>query len=533
MLNWWKGALIYQIYPRSFYDSNNDGIGDLAGITQKMDYIASLNVDAIWISPFFTSPMKDFGYDIADYCDVDPMFGDLAQFKRLVEAAHQHDIKVVIDQVISHSSDAHAWFKESRQSRDDPRADWYVWADPAEGGGSPNNWLAFFGGSAWTFDDTRGQYYLHNFLVSQPDLNFHNPEVQQAQLDNLRFWLELGVDGFRLDVTNFYFHDELLRDNPVLPDGIYTGVGVSKLNPYAKLEHIYDITQPENIAFIERLRRLMNEYGATMTMGEVNGEDSLQIMADYTRGDGRLHMAYTFDLLGEDGSVEHIHKTIATIEAQGEDCWPCWALGNHDVMRVVSRWNQNEAPHAFALVAMAMLVSLRGTVCLYQGDELALPEAEVGFEDLQDPYGIEFWPQFKGRDGCRTPLPWTDAEHGGFSEARPWLPVDERHIARNISAQQANPDSTLQAVQSLLAWRNQQPALKTGRLQLKDCRHVLVFERHLDEERMVCVFNLGADTQTYTLVEDATALEGHGFTSTLAGRKVTLPPYQAFYATLN
>ena len=278
---WWRGAVIYQIYPRSFLDSNGDGVGDLPGIIAKLDYIAGLGVDAIWISPFFKSPMADFGYDIADYRAVDPLFGSLVDFDRLLEKAHGLGLKVMIDQVLSHSSIAHVWFQESRQDRSNPKADWYVWADPREDGTPPNNWLSLFGGVAWQWEPRREQYYLHNFLVDQPDLNFHNAEVQQATLDNVRFWLDRGVDGFRLDAINFCFHDAQLRDNPAKPADKRVGRGFSADNPYAYQYHYFNNTQPENLAFLERLRGLLDLYPNAVSLGEISSEDSLATTAEY------------------------------------------------------------------------------------------------------------------------------------------------------------------------------------------------------------------------------------------------------------
>ncbi len=300
--DWWRGAVIYQIYPRSFRDSDGDGIGDLPGILEKLDYVAGLGVDAIWISPFFKSPMADFGYDIADYRAVDPMFGTLEDFDRVLQRAHALGLKVMIDQVLSHTSDQHPWFQQSRQSRDNPKADWYVWADAKPDGSPPNNWLSIFGGVAWQWEPRRGQYYLHNFLTSQPDLNFHNPDVRRAVLENVEFWLQRGVDGLRLDAINFCFHDRLLRDNPPKPPELRVGRGFSPDNPYAFQYHWHNNTQPENLAFLEELRALMDRYPGTAALGEISSEDSLATMDEYTRA-GRLHMCYSFDLLTEDASA--------------------------------------------------------------------------------------------------------------------------------------------------------------------------------------------------------------------------------------
>ncbi|MET0813627.1 MAG: alpha-amylase family glycosyl hydrolase, partial [Pseudoxanthomonas sp.] len=402
---WWRGAVIYQIYPRSFMDTDGNGVGDLPGIVDKLDYIASLGVDAIWISPFFKSPMADFGYDIADYRDVDPLFGTLADFDRLLAKAHGLGIRVMIDQVLSHCSVEHEWFKESRESRDNPKADWYVWADAKPDGTPPNNWMSLFGGVAWRWEPRRGQYYLHNFLSSQPDLNFHNPAVQQATLDNVGYWLEKGVDGLRLDAINFCFHDRQLRDNPAKPVAERVGRGFSPDNPYAFQYHHYNNTQPENLVFLEDLRALLDRYPEATTLGEISSEDSLATMGEYVN-ERRLHMGYSFELLTEDFSAAYIRGTVENLEAKMSEGWPCWAISNHDVQRAVTRWGGATASDTFAKQLVALVCWLRGSVCLYLGEELGLGEADVPYEALQDPYGKTFWPNFKGRDGCRTPMPW-------------------------------------------------------------------------------------------------------------------------------
>ena len=417
---WWRGAVIYQIYPRSFADSNGDGVGDLPGIVERLDYVAGLGVDAIWVSPFFRSPMADFGYDISDYRDVDPLFGELADVDALLARSHALGLRVMIDQVLSHCSVEHAWFKESRSSRDNPKADWYVWADAKPDGTPPNNWMSLFGGVAWRWEPRRCQYYLHNFLSAQPDLNFHHPEVQAAQLDTLRFWLDKGVDGFRLDAINFCFHDAELRDNPPKPEHLRTGRGFAPDNPYAFQYHHYNNTRPEMLPFLGRIRALLDQYPGAVSLGEISSEDSLATSAEYTAA-GRLHMGYSFELLTSDCSAAYIRGTVEALEAQMTEGWPCWAISNHDVQRVATRWGgPDPAPHLPAQLT-AMVCSLRGSVCVYQGEELGLPEADVPFEALQDPYGITFWPTFKGRDGCRTPMPWTAAApNAGFSSGAPW-----------------------------------------------------------------------------------------------------------------
>lgn len=530
---WWRGAAIYQIYPRSFLDTDGDGVGDLPGIIAKLDYVASLGVDGIWIAPFFRSPMADFGYDIADSCDVDPLFGTLADFDTLLAKAHALGLKVMIDQVLSHTSNEHAWFKESRESRDNPKADWYVWADAKDDGSAPNNWLSLFGGSAWRWEPRRGQYYLHNFLTSQPDLNFHHPDVRVAVLDNLRFWLDKGVDGFRLDSINFCFHDRQLRDNPPKPKEKRVGRGFSPDNPYAFQYHYYNNTQPENLPFLGELRALMDGYPDIAALGEISSEDSLATMAEYTRP-GRLHMGYSFELLTDDFSAAYIRDTVQTLEAQMGQGWPCWAISNHDVERVITRWGKGESSARLANLLTAMVCSLRGSVCIYQGEELGLTEAYVPYESLQDPYGIAFWPQFKGRDGCRTPMPWNDEAHGGFSDGTPWLPVPQEHRALAVVLQEANPHSVLNGFRAFLHWRKSQPALCLGQISFIDTPEpVLAFTRRVDGDTVLVVFNLAdaaIDIQLPGLGE-LHGLEGHGLLAgSLRGDMLQLPGYGAWFA---
>ena len=534
---WWRGAVTYQIYPRSFLDTDGDGVGDLPGIIERLDYVASLGVDAIWIAPFFRSPMADFGYDIADYRDVDPLFGTLADFDALLAKAHRLGLKVMIDQVLSHTSIEHAWFRESRESRDNPKADWYVWADAREDGSAPNNWLSLFGGPAWKWEPRRGQYYLHNFLASQPDPNFHHPEVRAAILDSVRFWLDKGVDGFRLDAINFCFHDRELRDNPPKPKEKRVGRGFSPDNPYAFQYHYYNNTQPENLAFLGELRTLMDRYPDAATLGEISSEDSLATMAEYTRP-GRLHMGYSFELLTDDFSAAHIRGTVQALEAQMTDGWPCWAISNHDVERVLTRWGRDQPSPQLANLLAAMVCSLRGSVCVYQGEELGLTEAELPYESLQDPYGIAFWPQFKGRDGCRTPMPWNDADaHAGFSRGMPWLPVPQEHRALAVSRQDADPHSVLNGFRAFMRWRKSQPALRWGDIAFIDTAEpVLAFTRHLDGQTVLVVFNLAGapiDIHLPATLGQPRPLDGHGLLQGhVDGGQLRLPGYGAWFASV-
>lgn len=524
--DWWRGAVIYQIYPRSFQDSDGDGIGDLRGIIDRLDHIARLGADAIWISPFFRSPMLDFGYDVSDYCDVDPMFGTLADFDALIARAHALGLRVLIDLVISHSSDQHPWFAESRQSRDNPRADWYVWADPKSDGTPPNNWLSIFGGSAWEWDGTRMQYYLHNFLTQQPDLNLHNPQVQEALLEVVRFWLRRRVDGFRLDTINFYFHDRALRDNPALPPEARNATIAPEVNPYNWQDHLHDKNQPENLAFLRRFRRVLDEFGA-VAVGEVgDAQRGLEIQAAYTSGGDKVQFCYSFDLLAATPpTAEHVGAVLTRYEAAIGDGWACWAFSNHDVVRHVSRWGLTEAG---ARCVAALLLSLRGSVCLYQGEELGLTEAEVPRELLQDPYGIRFWPRFKGRDGCRTPMPWvSDNGHGGFTQGRPWLPVAGEHLARSVAAQQADPDSLLAFYRAMIAFRSTEPALAKGAFRLLGAADgVLAFVRSHAGRQVLCAFNLSDAPRRFDLPPGNWTPLAAPFATAAAGG---LAPWQAAF----
>jgi alpha-glucosidase len=529
--DWWRGAVIYQIYPRSFMDSNGDGIGDLPGITGTLGHVAGLGVDAIWISPFFCSPMKDFGYDVSDYRAVDPIFGTLADFDALLARAHGLGLRIIIDQVLSHTSDQHAWFTASRASRDNPQADWYVWADPKADGTPPNNWLSVFGGSAWQWDSRRRQYYLHSFLAEQPDLNFHCPAVQEALLGEVKFWCERGVDGFRFDACNHQFHDAQLRDNPPANGGEVSTVRAD--NPYAMQQHLHDKSQPENLLFLEKLRLLLDGYGA-VALGEVGDEDAPPVMARYTERDKRLHLAYSFSLLTSEHSARHLRAQVETLDAAlaKTDGWGCWAVSNHDVPRVASRWNAaGSVDTRRDRLWLALLLSLRGSASIYQGEELGLPEAEVPFELLQDPYGRAFWPEFKGRDGCRTPMPWrADQPHGGFTDGLPWLPVSEAHLSLAIDQQAGDPQSMLHYSRALLHWRRTQPLLRTGRMRFLEAPEPLLrFERREGDKALQAVFNLSETPATLQLTESLAPLDGSPFAGAeLDGRILTLPPFGIF-----
>ena len=481
---WWKGAAIYQIYPRSFADSNGDGVGDLPGITARLDYVASLSVDAIWLSPFFTSPMRDFGYDVADYCGVDPVFGTLAEFDALVERAHALDLKVIIDQVYSHSSDQHPWFQESRSNRENPKGDWYVWADAKPDGSPPSNWQSVFGGPAWQWDARRGQYYLHNFLPEQPDLNLHNPQVQDAIFGVAKFWIGRGVDGFRIDAINFAMHDPALRDNPPAADA------GKRTRPFDFQQHLYNQSHPAIVDFLERLRRVT---GDAFTVAEVGGPSPLAEMHAFTKGDARLNSAYGFDFLyAEQLTPALVARAVQDWPDAPGVGWPSWAFENHDAPRAVSRWCRREDCAPFVSAKMLLLTALRGSIILYQGEELGLPQVDVPFDQLRDPEAIANWPQTLSRDGARTPMPWTaNASNFGFSSGRPWLPTSESHRPLAVDVQESDRRSALAFTRRCLALRRSNSALRSGALRIAEAsERKLVFDRIASEQHLRCTFNL-------------------------------------------
>ena len=490
---WWRGASIYQIYPRSFVDTNGDGVGDLPGITQKLDYVASLGVDAIWLSPFFTSPMHDFGYDVSDYRGVDPVFGTIGDFDLLVERAHALNLRLIIDQVYSHSSDQHPWFEESRSSKENPRADWYVWADPKADGSPPNNWQSVFGGPAWHWDARRGQYYFHNFLPEQPDLNLHNREVQDALLDVASFWLDRGVDGFRLDAINFAMHDPQLRDNPPAT------TGGKRTRPFDFQQHLFNQSHPDIVKFLERLRELTNRKGARFTLAEVGGTDALDEMHAFTKGNGRLNSAYSFDFLNADALTPSLVARVAK-EWPENLGWPTWAFENHDAPRAISRWVGEAHREDLARTKLLLLSALRGSIILYQGEELGLPQVDVPFERLRDPEAIANWPQTLSRDGARTPMPWRSEEPNlGFSAGEPWLPAGENHRPLSVERQEAESNSVLQFTRRCLKLRQGNDALRLGSMEIIEAgEQILVFDRTLDEQRLRCTFNLSDQDVPYT-----------------------------------
>ncbi|MGD0751752.1 MAG: alpha-glucosidase [Anaerolineales bacterium] len=446
---WWRDAVIYQIYPRSFADSNGDGIGDLPGIISRLDYLADLGIEALWLSPIYPSPDKDFGYDVSDYCNIEPRYGTLADFDRLVAEAHSRGLRLIMDMVMNHTSDQHAWFQESRSSRKSPKRDWYIWKD------RPNNWQASFGGKAWEYDQPTGQYYLHLFTKEQPDVNWRNPAVRQAQLEAFRFWMERGVDGFRLDVFNAYFKHPDFPNNP-LKFG---------LRGFDRQKHIYDIDQPEMLPLLNELRALLDSYPERYSVGETYLVTP-QKTVSYC-GPDKLHAAFSFDFTSNELSFpwnpDWIMGQIARREQifNAAGIWPATVMSNHDLPRAASRYTKGEGD-AQARIAMALLLTLRGTPFMYYGEEIGMRNIALRRSEILDPPGQKYWPIYKGRDGCRSPMQWDNGKNAGFSAAKPWLPVHPDYLQRNVAAQAADPGSLFHFTKKLLGLRKAYPALQRG-----------------------------------------------------------------------
>lgn len=482
---WWKNGVVYQIYPRSFMDSNGDGIGDLEGIITKLDYLQELGIDAIWLSPIYPTPDADFGYDVSDYKDIDPKFGTLEIFDRYQAEAHKRGIKVIMDLVLNHSSVEHDWFVEARKSKDSPYRDYYIWAD-GKNGKPPNNWGAIFGGSAWKWDPQAEQYYLHLFYEGQPDLNWRNPALYQEMMDIFRFWCDRGVDGFRLDVFNLYYKDEALRDNPkrLLPTPPFGRI-------YDWQDHIYDFDQPEMIPALKDIRDILDSYPQRYAIGETYPQIA-DTAAKYA-GPDRLHAAFNFSFLHSNWSAAGFLETIRYWEhPTRSEIQPTYVLGNHDNPRPATRYSKKE-DDARMKVAAAMLLTLRGTPYIYYGDEIGQRDIPVRRrKDIQDPIGKRYFPLMVGRDGCRAPMQWDASPNAGFTspDVHPWLPVHKNHTTRNLVAQKANPNSLYHTYKTLIQLRRQHPALHAGAMDILDLQNtnLLAFHRHTaDETIFVCL----------------------------------------------
>ena len=484
---WWQHAVFYEIYPRSFADSNNDGIGDLNGITSKLDYLKDLGVDAIWITPCYPSPQVDFGYDVSDYENIDPMYGTLDDFGRLASEAHKRGIRIIMDFVMNHTSDQHAWFKESRSSRDNPKRDWYIWRDGKGPGQPPNNWESTFGGSAWKFDPTTSQWYYHFFYPEQPDLNWRNPDVEKAMFDVTRWWYERGVAGFRLDAVDTLFEDPNLHDNPILPGKNQYG------DPNMRNE--YNTKLPELHGVLQRLRKVADEYDAVL-IGETWTKDIAELQQYYGEHNNELQMPMDFLFTRVDKlSPDEFRKQIAGVNAAG---WPVYVLSNHDIVRSYVRYGDGVHNDAIAKVMAGLYLTLRGTPIMYYGEEIGMTNNNPKRrEDVKDPIGKLGWPKEKGRDGERTPMQWDTAENAGFSTAKPWLPVPPTYKTHNVATESKNPDSILNFYKRVLTLRHDEPALRDGdyvALNEND-QNVLSYLRRYKDDAVIVALNMSASPQ--------------------------------------
>ena len=502
---WWQTGVIYQIYPRSFKDTNGNGIGDLRGIIEKLDYLSDvLRIDAIWLSPFYPSPMADFGYDVSDYCDVDPIFGTLNDFDELVTQAHARDIQVIIDWVPNHSSDQHPWFKDSCSSRNNSKRDWYIWKDPKFNGETrepPNNWLAVFGGLAWEWDEETGQYYLHSFLKEQPDLNWRNAEVKQAMFDTIRFWLDKGVDGFRVDVAHYIMKDAAFRDNPPAAPG-----KVTFHRPHGEYDsqiHLYDKGDPNVHEIYKEFRTILDEYSASnprMSVGEIHIFDFEELASYYGTPEkgGEFHMPFNFSLLNAKWNAQEFRKYIDDYEAALPPwAWPNYVLGNHDEGRIATRYG-----HEQARVAAMLLLTLRGTPTIYYGEELGMADVEISIEEQLDPFGFRVpgW----GRDRCRTPMQWDAGTHAGFSTPDTkmlWLPLSDEYQTQNVQTELDNPHSYLNLYRQLLGLRKNSMALKVGKYTPLDnmLENCFVYLREAQGEKFLVALNFSSEPQTISI----------------------------------
>ncbi len=525
-LEWWKTAVVYQIYPRSFQDTTGNGIGDLNGITERLGYLVdTLGVDAIWISPFYPSPMADFGYDVSDYTDVDPLFGTLEDFDRLLAAAHDLDLKVIVDWVPNHTSDRHPWFVESRSSRANPRRDWYVWHDSKPDGELPNNWQSEFGGPAWTFDERTGQWYLHSFLSEQPDLNWRNPEVAAAMFDTVRFWLDRGVDGFRIDVAHYVMKDPAFADNPAAVDPAAMAT-FKPMGPFNAWEHVHDRGHPDVHSVYRGFRAVLDEYdGDRFSVGEIHIFDWDEWASYYGHGD-ELHMPYNFSLIWAGWDADTFRTRIRALEAVvPAHGWPNHVLGNHDEQRLATRYGPENAR-----TAATLLLTLRGQPTLYYGDELAMRETDVPAEQEQDPWGKRV--PGTSRDGCRTPMPWTPGPGHGFTDpsVAPWLPFGDDAAERNVETQLGASESMLNFVRRLLRLRRARASLSRGTMNLLDDlpADVLGYEREHHTERTTVLINFSSKPQVARIASPGPMLISTDATRTdVDGTTVTLAPNEA------
>ena len=490
-LLWWQKGIIYQVYPRSFKDSNGDGVGDLQGIISKLDYLEWLGITAVWVSPIYPSPMADFGYDISDYTGIHPMFGSMDDFDELLREVHKRGLKLILDLVPNHTSDEHPWFKESRSSLNSPKRDWYLWRDPAPGGGPPNNWLSVFGGSAWEKDEASGQYYYHAYLKEQPDLNWRNPEVQEAMIRVMRFWLDKGVDGFRVDVMWHMIKDEQFRNDPVNPD--YT----PDMPPFKQLIGAYSVDQPEVHQVVAKMRDLMNEYDERVMIGEIYLSVD-ELVTYYGRNNDEAHLPFNFQLISLPWDARQMARAIDKYEGSlPAEAWPNWVLGNHDKPRIASRVGKPQAR-----IAAMLLLTLRGTPTMYYGDELGMQDVFIPADQVQDPWEKNEPGRGLGRDPVRTPMQWNAHEGAGFSKATPWLPLSNNYKEENVVEEKKDPSSFLQFYHRLISLRQSSSALYAGRYRpLPAEGSVIAYIREAEEQQFLVVLNLSHSPARLSLKE--------------------------------
>jgi alpha-glucosidase len=509
-LAWWQRGIVYQVYPRSFQDSNGDGVGDLLGIAARLDHLVSLGVDALWLSPIQPSPMADFGYDVADYCGIDPLFGTLEDFDHLVAQAHGRGLRLILDFVPNHSSNQHPWFLDSRSGRDSARRDWYVWRDPAPGGGPPNNWISHFGGSAWEWDEASGQYYLHSFLKEQPDLNWRNPAVRQAMMEVLRFWLGRGVDGFRVDVIWLLMKDELFRDNPPNP-GWRPGQ-----SEHDRLLDLYSADLPEVHDVIAEMRGVVDSYDERLLIGEIYLPVE-KLVSYYGQDLGGAHLPFNFQLIRAPWTAAEIARIIRDYEAAlPAGAWPNWVLGNHDQPRLAGRIGA-----AQARVAAMMLLTLRGTPTIYYGEEIGMADVPIPPDRVRDPAEKNQPGIGMGRDPQRTPMPWDGSPLAGFTTGEPWLPIGDR--GPSVAAQQDDPASMLALYRALTALRQGSAALTGGAIEgIEVLGPVLAYRRRQGTEEVTVLLNLGAEPQSLPAPPGAFALSTLGDVPPIADGRLAL-----------
>ncbi|MEW6261877.1 MAG: alpha-glucosidase [Thermodesulfobacteriota bacterium] len=526
---WWKHGVLYQVYPRSFYDSDGDGQGDLPGLIQKLDYLSDLGVSGLWLSPIYGSPMLDGGYDVSDYRAINPIFGTEEDFQRLLKQAHDRGLRIIMDLVLAHTSHLHPWFIESRSSMDNPKRDWYIWHD-GRNGRRPNNWRSAFGGPGWTWDEKTRRFYHHQFLAEQPQVNWRNPGLKQAMFDLVRYWLDRGVDGFRLDVCNYYLKDELFRNNPFK-------LGPTP-RPYDLQAHIYDGNRPETHQVLQEFRQILDEYREKAAVGEAWFEapgDPTGAAAYYGRGGDELHLVFDFSLLHlkKWDAVRFYQRIKAWLEALPAGAWPCWVLDNHDAPRSISRFGGGSAGMNRAKVLAVLLLTLKGTPFIYYGAEIGLKNGRLGRRDIQDPAGRRYWPFHKGRDPARTPMPWTAGPQAGFTIGRPWLPVNPDYPEVNVARQLQEPASLLNLYRSLLTWRNKEKALHRGEMAfwLDGRDQVLAFHRTWDREKVLVALNFAADSRRIAVASPGpwrTLLSTHRPAGEeLSGPELVLAPHEA------